>query len=187
MATAKSTGRKIIVTEFVSLDGVIESPQKWSFEFWGDDIGKFKHDELFATDALLLGRKTYEGFAEAWPTRKDKEGFADRINSLPKHVASTTLNDVGWNNSKLIKGNLADEVAKLKQTPGQNIVVHGSRTLVNSLMNYGLVDQFNLLVFPVVLGGGLLLFDQGNRVTLKLVESRKFDTGVMALIYQTAS
>jgi dihydrofolate reductase len=187
MSNTANQGRKIIVTEFMTLDGIMEAPEKWVGKFWGDGVGKFKHDELFGSGALLLGRKTYETFAGAWPSRQDKEGFADRMNGLPKHVASTTLKEVTWSNSKLIKGSVADEVAKLKQAPGQDIVVHGSRTLVQSLMQNGLVDQFHLLVFPIVLGSGMRLFDEGTRATLKLIESKTFDTGVIGLFYQTTS
>lgn len=189
MATTPSTsGRKLIVTEFVTLDGVIEAPHKWSFEFWNDAIGKFKHDETFASGAQLLGRKTYDTFAEAWPSRQDPEGFADRFNSMPKYVVSSSLKgDLAWNNSRLVKGNVADEIAKLKKQPGQDIVVHGSHTLVQYLIKHGLVDQFHLLVFPVVLGAGLRLFAEGTQAKLRLVESKTFETGVTLLIYQPAS
>lgn len=128
--------RKVIVTEFITLDGIVEAPEKWSFPFWNDEIAKFKHDELFASDALLLGRVTYQGFAAAWPSRTDETGFADRINSLPKFVVSTTLDKVEWNNSSLIKdtNHLADEISKLKQQLGQNLLIYGSPQLVQSLM-----------------------------------------------------
>jgi len=118
--------RRLAVTLFTSLDGVVESPEKWSFPFWNDEIQKFKLKELFATDALLLGRVTYEGFAAAWPGRKDAEGFADRFNSIPKYIASTTLKKLDWNNSHLIRGDVAREVANLKKQPGEDIVIHGS-------------------------------------------------------------
>ena len=103
--------RKIVVAEFVTLDGVLEDPQNWSFPYWNDEIGKFKHDELFASDAQLLGRVTYEGFAAAWPSRTDEEGYADRLNSLPKYVVSTTLETAEWNNSHLVKENVAEEIS----------------------------------------------------------------------------
>ena len=178
--------RKIIVTEFVTLDGVTEAPEKWSFPFWNEEIGKFKHDELFASDALLLGRVTYQGFAAAWPSRTDEEGYADRINSLPKFVVSTTLEKVGWNNSRLIKGNVADEVSRLKQQPGQDIVIHGSGTLVHTLMQHNLIDEHRLLVYPVVLGSGKRLFKDGSSATLKLVETKAFSSGAVLLRYQPA-
>jgi dihydrofolate reductase len=176
--------RKLIVTEFLSLDGVMEAPEKWVFQYYNDEMAKFKHAELFASGSLLLGRKTYETFAGAWPSRTDKEGFADRMNSLTKYVVSATLAEVTWNNSSLIKGNLVDAVSKLKQEPGQDIAVHGSCTLVQSLMQHGLVDEFHLLVFPVVLGSGKRLFEEGTKSPLRLLESKVFATGVTALVYQ---
>ncbi|TLY82554.1 MAG: dihydrofolate reductase, partial [Gammaproteobacteria bacterium] len=150
--------RKIIVTEFLSLDGVMEAPEKWSFPYMNDEIMKFKSDELFVSGALLLGRATYETFAAAWPSRTDPGGFADRMNSLPKYVLSNTLKEVKWNNSRLIKGNAVDEISKLKQEAGQDIVVHGSRALVNWLLGHGLIDEYHLLVYPIVLGSGKRLF-----------------------------
>jgi len=149
--------RKIIVSEFVTLDGVMEAPDKWSFQFWNEEAQKYKFDELFASDALLLGRVTYQIFADAWPSLTDVENlkrvreaggdaeaiqadmgegnpFADRMNSIPKFVVSTTLKEVGWNNSRLIKGNIAGEVSKLKQQPGQDILVYGSSDLAHTLM-----------------------------------------------------
>jgi len=176
--------RKIIVTEFLSLDGVMEAPEKWSFPYMNDEIMKFKSDELFASGALLLGRATYETFAAAWPSRTDPGGFADRMNSLPKYVLSNTLKEVKWNNSRLIKGNAVDEISKLKQEAGQDIVVHGSRALVTWLLGHALIDEYHLLVYPIVLGSGKRLFSDQARGTLKLVESKLFGTGVVALIYQ---
>jgi len=177
--------RKVIVTEFVSLDGVMQDPQNWSFPYWTDEIGNFKQAELFASDAQLLGRVTYEGFAAAWPERTDEAGYADRLNSLPKYVVTTTLKKADWNNSHIIKDNVADAIAKLKQQEGQNILVHGSRTLVQTLVQNDLVDQYNLLVYPDVLGEGMRLFDEGLKVNLKLVETKTYSSGVVALIYQT--
>ena len=175
--------RKIIVTDFVTLDGVTEEPQKWSFPFWNEEIGKFKHDELFASDALLLGRVTNQGFAAAWPSRTDEEGYADRINSLPKFVVSTTLKEVEWNNSNLIKENVAEEVSRLKQQPGQNILIYGSGALVHTLAQHDLIDEYRLLVYPVVLGSGKRLFKDGSDTTLKLAETQAFSSGVVALHY----
>jgi dihydrofolate reductase len=176
--------RTLAATLFVSLDGVVESPEKWSFPFWGDETQKFKLDELRATDALLLGRVTYEGFAAAWPGRKDPDGFADRFNSMPKFVASRTLKKLDWNNSHLIKGDLAAGVAKLKQQPGQDIVVHGSPGLIRSLLPYDLIDEFRLLVYPLVLGRGKRLFDEASRAKLNLAESEAFSKGVVKLVYR---
>ena len=120
--------RKIIVTEFLSVDGVMEAPEKWSFPYMNEEIMKFKRDELFASGALLLGRRTYETFAAAWPSRTDPEGFAERMNSLPKYVLSSTLKELAWNNSKLIKGNAVEEISRLKSELAQDIVVHGGHT-----------------------------------------------------------
>jgi dihydrofolate reductase len=173
--------RKLIVTEFVSLDGVIENPG-WTFRYWNDETAKFKGEETAATDALLLGRVTYQGFASAWPNSKD-EGAA-YFNGVRKYVVSTTLDTVEWNNSVLIKDNIIDEINKLKQQEGKDITVHGSGKLVQTLMQHDLVDTYRLLVYPVVLGKGQRLFEDGATATLKLVEARPFSTGVTALIYE---
>jgi dihydrofolate reductase len=175
--------RKIIVTEFLSLDGVMEAPHLWSFPYWNDEIERFKHDELFASDAQLLGRVTYQGFATAWLSRTGD--YADRLNNLPKYVVSTTLETVEWHNSHLIKENITEEVIRLKQQPGQNILVHGSRTLVQTLMQDQLIDEYNLLVYPLILGSGMRLLNEGDSASLKLVEARPFSSGVVLLRYQT--
>ena len=174
---------RLVATLFVSLDGVVESPEKWSFPYWNDEIGKFKFEETFASDALLLGRVTYEGFAAAWPSRKDPEGFADRFNSMPKHVASRTLEKLEWNNSHLLKGDLATAVSRLKQQPGKDIVIHGSPGLIRSLMPHNLIDEYRLLIYPIVLGRGKRLFYDTSQESLKLIESKTFDTGVVKLVY----
>jgi dihydrofolate reductase len=187
--------KKVVVTEYVTLDGVFEDPGGgegtkhggWSFQFWGEEAMKYKFDELFASDALLLGRVTYEGFAKAWPTMKDEGGFADRMNSIPKYVVSTTLKELEWNNSHLIKGNIAEEVARLKQQHGQDILVAGSGELIHTLMQYGLIDEYKLMVHPVVLGSGKRLFKDGNdKTVLKLVDTKTFSSGIVVLSYQPA-
>jgi len=183
--------RKIVVSEFVSLDGVMEDPGgsekskhgAWTFQYWNDEIGKFKLEELFASDALLLGRVTYQGFAAAWPSRTDEQGFAQWMNSIPKYVVSTTLRQLDWNNSRLIKGNLPDEISKLKQQLGKNILVNGSATLVQTLMQHDLVDEYRLLVYPVVLGDGKRLFKDGKNTKLRLAETKTFPSGVVFLQY----
>jgi len=183
--------RKVIVSEFISLDGVIEDPggaEKfehggWTRPYWNDEVGKFKSDELFASDALLLGRVTYQGFAAAWPSRKDKEGFADRMNSIAKYVVSRELKDPKWNNSKVIKGKVAEQVSKLKEQPGRNILIFGSAELVRSLMQHNLIDEYRLLVYPVVLGSGKRLFEDSIYATLKLVETKAFGSGIVLLRY----
>ena len=173
--------RKIVVTEFLSLDGVMEEPA-WTFKYWNDESAKFKGEESSASDALLLGRVTYQGFAAAWPESKD-EG-ADYFNSVRKYVVSTTLDKAEWNNSRLIKDNIVEEITRLKQQDGKDIVVHGSAMLVQTLIQHDLVDCYRLLVYPVVLGKGKRLFKEGTTATLKLVEAQSFSSGVAALIYE---
>jgi dihydrofolate reductase len=175
--------RNLVVTEFVSLDGVMEDP-RWTFKYWNDEIAEFKGEESSASDALLLGRVTYQGFAAAWPKSKD-EG-ADYFNNVRKYVVSTTLDKVEWNNSVLIKDNIVEEISKLKQQDGQDITVHGSATLVQTLAQQDLVDRYRLLVYPVVLGEGKRLFQEGTAATLNLVGTQSFSTGVAALIYEPA-
>jgi dihydrofolate reductase len=177
--------RKIIVSEFVTLDGVMEDP-RWTFQFTGDHM-KTKSDELFASDALLLGRVTYEGFAAAWPSMKlDPMDYADRMNGIRKYVVSTTMKDAKWNNSRVIRKNIEEEISKLKNEEGQgHLLVYGSRTLVNFLAQHDLVDEYWLLVYPVVLGKGKRLFEQGTSIgNLKLREAKMFDAGVALLRYQ---
>ena len=184
--------RKVVVSEYVSLDGVFEDPggaEKfehggWTRAYWSDDIGKFKFNELFASDALLLGRITYQGFAAAWPAIKDEAGFADRMNNSPKYVVSTTLQKADWNNSQVINDRVAEQIAALKQQSGQDILVFGSAVLLQTLIAHDLVDQYNLLVYPVVLGSGKRLFKDGHYLTLKLVDTQPFASGVVALTYQ---
>jgi dihydrofolate reductase len=186
---------RIVVTEFVSLDGVFEDPGGsenyehggWSFRFnRGDDGDKFKLDETSASDALLLGRVTYQGFADAWPSRTGE--FADKFNSMPKFVVSTTLTAPDWNNTQVINGDVASEVPRLKEQFGGDVVVHGSGQLVNSLKEQDLVDEYRLMVFPVVLGRGKRLFtDGGDLVSLKLQETKQVGPdGVIVLTYQRA-
>ncbi len=185
---------RIVVTEFVSLDGVVEAPGGgedfrhggWSFEInRGDDGDKFKLDETLASEALLLGRVTYEGFAAAWPAREGE--FADKLNTMPKYVVSSTLERPEWNNTTVLKGDVADEVPKLKQEQDGDIVVHGSPRLVQALVENDLVDEFRLMVFPVVLGSGKRLFGETtDKKPLRLVDSKVVGDGVAILIYQPA-
>ena len=177
--------RKIVVSEFLSLDGVMENPN-WTWPFHTDEQQKFKFDELKASDALLLGRVTYEGFAAAWPNMIEQTGeYGAMMNNYPKYVVSNTLNELGWNNSTLVKGNIAEEVSKLKQQPGKDILVFGSCDLVNELYRSDLIDEYRLMVFPVVVGTGKKLFGDGTiRKVLRLVETRTFGSGVIVLIYR---
>ncbi len=177
--------RRVIASEFVSLDGVMEDPS-WTFQFSGEEQEKFKFGELSASDALLLGRVTYEGFAAAWPSVTDEVSFANMMNGYPKYVVSTTLEEpLEWNNSTLIKGNVSEEVSRLKQQPGKDILVFGSADLVNTLMQHDLVDEYRLMVFPIVVGNGKRLI--GERIDTKvldLVETQTFGAGVVVLTYQ---
>jgi len=188
--------RKVVVTEFVSLDGVVEDPG-WTFQFAGEEQENFKFDELSAADALLLGRVTYEGFAAAWPDMMEQyEGprraelgeYADMMNGYPKYVVSTTLQEpLEWNNSTLIKGNVAEEVLRLKQQPGKDILIFGSGDLVNALMRHDLIDEYRLMVFPVVLGSGKRLFgDASDTKVLRLAETKTLGSGVVVLSYGPA-
>jgi dihydrofolate reductase len=183
---------RIVVTEFMSLDGVVEDPGGsenfryggWSFEISrGDEGDKFKLDEAFSSDALLLGRVTYEGFAAAWPSREGE--FADKFNTMPKYVVSSTLKDPAWNNSTVLNGDLAEEVAKLKQEVDGDIVVHGSVRLVQALVEHDLVDELRLMVYPVVLGSGKRLFGEtSDKKTFDLADSKVVGDGVAILVYQ---
>jgi dihydrofolate reductase len=185
---------RIVVTEFISLDGVIEDPGGsedfehggWSFEISrGDEGDRFKLDELMESDALLLGRTTYEGFAEAWPSREGE--FADKFNQMPKYVVSESMDEAGWENSTVIAGDdLAAEVGKLKASHDGDVVVHGSATLAQALLDQGLVDELRLMVFPVVLGSGKRLFGASGKKPLKLTESRTVGDGVAILVYEPA-
>jgi dihydrofolate reductase len=182
---------KLVVTEFVSVDGVVEDPggsEQWDRGGWafqyerGAEGDQFKLDETMASDALLLGRVTYQGFAEAWPARDGE--FADKFNTMAKYVVSTTIENPTWNNTTVVTGDLADEVAKIKERHDGDIAVHGSASLVQSLLGTGLVDEFRLMVFPVVLGSGKRLFaDTGASAELKLVESKPAGETII-LIYR---
>jgi dihydrofolate reductase len=188
---------RIVVTEFMSLDGVVEAPGGgegfkhggWSFEISrGEEGDKFKLDETMSSEALLLGRVTYEGFAKAWPSRTDEFGFANKFNSMPKYVISSTLDDPEWNNSTVLKGDVVDEVTKLKQEQDGDIVVHGSPQLVQTLIENDLVDEYRLMVFPVVLGSGKRLFGETtDKKSLRLVDSKVVGDGVSILVYQPAN
>jgi len=183
---------RIVVTEFVSLDGVMEDPGGsesfahggWSFEFdRGDEGNAFKLDETMSSDALLLGRVTYEGFADAWPKRDGE--FADKFNTMPKYVVSTTLESPEWTNTTVVDGDLGQAVAELKEKHERDIVVHGSRTLVQALLEDDLVDELRLMVFPVVLGSGKRLFgESSDKKRLTLADSNVVGDGVVILVYR---
>lgn len=175
--------RNLIVTEFLSLDGVMENPM-WTFPYWNDEIAAFKGEETSASEPLLLGRVTYQGFAAAWPQRKDEDPGAAYFNGTRKYVVSTSLDTLEWNNSVLIKDNIPEEIRKLKQEDGPNIVVHGSGRLIQTLRQHDLVDQYRLLIYPLVLGKGQRLFEDEQQARLKLVETRPMRSGVVGLIYE---
>jgi dihydrofolate reductase len=186
---------KLVVSEFVTVDGVMEDPGGsegfqhggWAFKFArGAEGDKFKLDETLTADVMLLGRVTYEGFAAAWPDRDDEAGFAEKMNSMPKRVVSSTLKELTWNNSALVEGDLTDSVTKLKNEFDGDILVAGSATLVQALVENDLVDELRLMVFPIVLGSGKRLFGELDRTkSFQLVKSRPVgDEGVVILIYQ---
>jgi dihydrofolate reductase len=185
---------RIVVSQFITVDGVIEDPGGsegferggWAFEYdRGPDGDRFKLDEVMAADALLLGRTTYEGFAEAWPSREGE--FADKFNGMAKHVVSSTLSDPGWNNTHVIDGDVGEAVTALREAPGGDVLVNGSARLVQELTDRGLVDELRLMVFPTVLGSGKRLFgDTGAPAPLKLVDSRPAGE-TLILIYEPAA
>lgn len=183
---------KIVVSEFLSLNGIMEDPggaEKskyggWSFLAWGPDAGKYKFDELFAADALLLGRITYEGFAKVWPSMSDPEGFADRMNHIPKFVVSTSLKNPEWNNATVLRTDLSESVMRLKATFEKDILVFGSAKLVNALHNLKLIDEYRFMVHPVILGAGRQLFTEDSGIhKLALKENRQLDSGIVILTY----
>jgi dihydrofolate reductase len=183
--------RRLIVSEFVTLDGVMEAPggeeghphTGWVFDFVSQEQERYKLDEVMEADALLLGRVTYEGFAGAWPQRGGP--FADKMNGMAKYVVSTTLEDAAWNNTTVMRD--VREVAGLKEQDGGPLLVAGSRTLVHGLMKHGLVDEFRLMIFPVVLGSGARLFPETpDKTPLQLADTRMFESGVVVQSYNTA-
>jgi dihydrofolate reductase len=179
--------RKIVAGEFISLDGVVEAPDKWHFPYFNDEMGEAVGAEMTGADAMLLGRRTYQEFAAAWPSRPSDEPGADFMNNTPKYVLSTTLDEVEWQNSTLIKDNAVEEITRLKQQPGGTIFVSGSPTLVRWLLRERLLDELHLLLHPIVVGAGKRLFEDGiGQVPLKLVDSKTFSTGVLSLNYAPA-
>jgi len=179
--------RKVIAVEFVSLDGVMESPEEWAFSYSNDEMEEANASGMAASDAMLLGRVTYEQMAAYWSNQSGGTPMVDYLNSVPKFVVSTTLNDVEWQNSTLIEGNVAEEVSRLKQQPGKDILIFGSADLVNTLMRHDLIDEYRLMVFPVVVGSGKRLFKEAiDTKVLDLVETKKFGSGVVVLTYRPA-
>ncbi len=206
--------RKTIVSEFVTLDGVMEAPggepghphSGWVRDFMGPEQLRYKLDEVLEAESLLIGRVTYESFAAAWPERSNREHpvdqdfergaaarsemeeFADKMNAMPKHVVSTTLRDPKWNNSRVIKGDVAGEVTRLKKEAGGPILVVGSRSVVHTLMRHDLVDEYRIMIFPVLLGSGRRLFPETpDKMVLRLVDTRTFSSGVVVHSYHRLS
>jgi len=168
----------------MTLDGVMEAPEKW--ERWSDEHERYAWEQLLASDALLMGRKVYEIFARSWPSRDGE--FAERMNALPKFVVSSTREAADWNNTTVISGDVPEEVAKLKQQPGQQILMYASGDLMHTLTQHGLVDEYRIWLNPLVLGAGKRLFPEGtDQITLKLVDTHTFGTGVIVLSYQPAA
>ncbi len=184
---------RIVVTEFITVDGVMEDPGGsegtrhggWALEIPRGDGEQFKLEETRGSEALLLGRRTYEGFAQAWPGQEGE--FADKFNSMPKYVVSSTLTDPSWTNTTVLGGDLAAEVAELRRRHDGEVVVHGSARLARALLAADLVDELRLMVFPLLLGSGKRLFaDDGDKQSLRLAESRAVGDGVVILVYRSA-
>lgn len=175
--------RKIKLAMYVSLDGVVQDPA-WTRPFWNDELANLQRDYLFASDALLLGRVTYEGFAAAWPGMEGTGDFGERMNSMPKFVASRTLDKGEWN-ATIIKGDLGAEVAKLKDEAGQDLLIYGSGDLVDELTRLGLIDEYRLMIHPVIVGAGKRIFNGDTTTTLRLVDTITTDTGVVIATYSS--
>jgi dihydrofolate reductase len=181
--------RKVIASELVSLDGVMEAPEKWHLTYFDDEMGEAIGAAMAEADAMLFGRVTYEEFAAFWPNQSgEDQEFADYMNNTPKFVVSTTLEEpLEWNNSTLIKGDVAEEITKIKEQPGKDISISGSSTLVRSLLADELLDELRLMIHPIVVGSGKRLFKEGgDQKKLELVDSKTFSTGVLYLTYQPA-
>lgn len=176
---------RLVLSEFLSLDGVMEEPS-WTVPYWCDEIAAFKGDEMAGAEALLLGRVTYEGFAQAWPSRTDEESGGARMNALPKYVASATLTRADWQNSTVLGADVAGEVAALKAGLGGDLLMYGSGVLARFLLPRGLIDQLNLIVYPLTLGAGKRLFEETS-VGLTLLDSRTFSSGAVLLQYAPAA
>jgi dihydrofolate reductase len=174
---------RLQVSEILTLDGVMEAPEQWVFQYMDQEIGEDGMAALRQTDAMLFGRKTFQEMAAAWPDRTGD--MADIFNSVPKYVVSSTLRDVTWNNSHIITGNIAEGVAKLRAQPGRILLVQGSADLVRLLAQHHLIDEYSLHVAPVVLGKGKRLFQEGDQARLQLVNTKAYKTGMLTLNYQS--
>jgi dihydrofolate reductase len=179
---------RLVATEYLSLDGVFEEPGVWSGPFFNEQARQFKWRELQASDALLLGRRTYEGFAAAWPSMEAATGeFGRKMNTMPKYVVSSTLETVDWTGSVLVRGDLAAEIRGLKERPGGDLLLSGSAQLFDGCSRAGLIDLYRLMVHPIVLGAGRKLFlEDADQRVLKLTHSEAFDSGIVILEYVPA-
>lgn len=178
--------RKIIVSTYVTLDGVIENPQYWSLNYFDEEAGKFAIEQLFAADTLLLGRETYQSFAEAWPSREGE--FADKINSMDKYVVSTTLEEpLEWGPATLIKDNVAEEIAKLKEQSGQDMLIYGTGRLAHTLLEHGLLDEHRMWLIPVIWGSGRRIFEGMSQTALELVETKALPAGTVIMTHKLVS
>jgi dihydrofolate reductase len=175
--------RKVKLAMYISLDGVVQDPA-WTRPFWSDELADLQRDYLFASDALLLGRVTYEGFAAAWPEMEGTGDFGEKMNSMPKFVASKTLDKGEWN-ATIIKGDLAAEVAKLKDEAGQDLLIYGSGDLVDELTRLGLIDEYRLMIHPVIVGAGKRIFNGDTTATLRLIDTVTTDMGVVIATYSS--
>ncbi|MDX6520173.1 MAG: hypothetical protein QOF08_778 [Gaiellales bacterium] len=173
--------RKVKLAMYVSLDGVVEEPA-WTMPFWDDQLSSLQNDYLLSSDALLLGRVTYEGFAAAWPTMEDTGDFGEKMNSMPKFVASRTLKDAEWN-ATIMQGEVSAAVAALKDEPGQDLLIYGSGQLVDELTHHNLIDEYRLMVHPVVVASGKRLFTDAGQITLQLADTVTTETGVVVATY----
>src|SRR5205809_1474550 len=178
---------RLVATEYLSLDGVFEGPGHWSGPFFDEEAARFKYDELQASDALLLGRTTYEGFAAAWPTMTDTGDFGVKMNTMPKYVVSSTLDKAEWSGAQLVRGDVAEEVRGLKAQPGQDLLLSGSGQLFNALARENLIDLYRFMLHPVLLGRGRRLFaEAGADRPLRLTNTRTFGSGIVILEYEPA-
>lgn len=179
---------RLVATEYLSLDGIFDEPGQWSFPYFNEEALKFKADELANADAQLLGRRTYEGFAKAWPTMEGTGDFGVKMNTMPKYVVTSTLTELEWPGSVAIKGDIGEEVRKLKDKPGNDLLLAGSGMLFNYLMGEGLIDLYRLMIHPIVIGGGNHLFgDSDGQRKLRVVDWKRFATGIVVLELEPAA
>lgn len=178
---------RLVATEYISLDGVFEEPGHWSFPYFDEQAANFKQEELNEADAQLLGRKTYEGFAAAWPTMEGTGDFGVRMNAMPKYVVSSTLENATWTNTQVLRGEVLAEVRRLKEQPGRDLLLAGSAQLFNALMRANLIDVYRFMLHPIVLGSGRPLYAPGERRPLELVSSQATGRGILILEYRPAA